>query len=162
MRIALGADHAGVHLKADIKQLLDARGIPYTDFGVDTTASVDYPDYAAKVAQEVGSGRFERGILFCGSGVGMAIAANKIHGVRAAAIVDETSARLSREHNDINVLSLGERLTAPDQARRFVEIFLDTPFAAGRHTGRVEKIMLLEADAAHRESGGRAVGESVR
>ena len=110
MRVVLGADHAGVHLKADIKQLLDARGIPYTDFGVDSTASVDYPDYAAKVAQEVGSGRFERGILFCGSGVGMAIAANKIHGVRAAAIVDETSARLSREHNDINVLSLGEGL----------------------------------------------------
>ncbi|MEZ5319993.1 MAG: ribose 5-phosphate isomerase B [Vicinamibacterales bacterium] len=147
MRIALGADHAGVALKADIKQLLDERGVSYTDFGTDSTDSVDYPDYAATVAREVAAGRFDRGILFCGSGIGMAIAANKIHGIRAASIMDEESARLSREHNDANVLSLGERLTAPDVARRIVTTFLDTAFAGGRHQRRVDKISGLD-DAA--------------
>jgi ribose 5-phosphate isomerase B len=90
----------------------------------------------------------------------MAIAANKVHGVRAAAIVDETSARLSREHNDINVLALGERLSAPDQARRFVEIFLDTPFGAGRHAGRVQKIMAIETAGDDRHSERGAVGST--
>jgi len=144
MRIALGADHAGVALKEDIKHLLDARGVSYTDFGTNTTESVDYPDYAEKVAHEVASGQFDRGILFCGSGIGMAIAANKIAGVRAAPIVDEQSAVLSREHNDVNVLSLGERLTPPDLARRIVDRFLDTPFAGGRHQRRVDKITALD------------------
>ncbi len=145
MRIALGADHAGVALKANIKQLLDERGIPYEDFGTNTTESVDYPDYAAKVAHEVASGAFDRGILFCGSGLGMAIAANKIHGIRAVPVLDEESAKLGREHNDANVLSLGERLTAPDEARRIVNLFLDTPFAGGRHERRVKKIDALDA-----------------
>lgn len=144
MRIALGADHAGVALKANIKQLLDERGIAYEDFGTNTTESVDYPDYAARVAHEVASGAFDRGILFCGSGLGMAIAANKIHGIRAVPVLDEESAKLSREHNDANVLSLGERLTAPDEARRIVNLFLDTPFAGGRHERRVKKIDALE------------------
>lgn len=144
MRIALGADHAGVQLKASIKGLLDERGIEYEDFGTDTTESVDYPDFAARVAREVASGSFDRGILFCGSGIGMAIAANKVAGVRAASILDEASARLSREHNDANVLSLGERLTPPDTARRIVAAFLDTPFAGGRHARRVDKINELD------------------
>jgi ribose 5-phosphate isomerase B len=144
MRIALGADHAGVQLKASIKGLLDERGIEYQDFGTDTTESVDYPDFAARVAREVASGSFDRGILFCGSGIGMAIAANKVGGVRAASILDETSARLSREHNDANVLSLAERLTPPDIARRIVVAFLDTPFAGGRHARRVDKINALD------------------
>src|SRR6478736_1866342 len=100
MRIALGADHAGVALKADIKRLLDERGDVYTDFGTDSTTAVDYPDYAKKVGQAVSSGEYERGILFCGSGVGMAMAANKVSGVRAAPVVDERSALLCREHND--------------------------------------------------------------
>lgn len=151
MRIALGADHAGVHLKADIKRLLDERGIEYTDFGTEASESVDYPDYAARVAKEVASGTFERGILFCGSGIGMAIAANKIAGVRAAPIRDEESARLSREHNDANVLALGGRLTPPDAARRIVEAFLDTPFAGGRHTARVDKVNALD-HTGHRAS----------
>ena len=145
MRIALGADHAGVELKERIKKLLDERGDVYTDFGTSNHDSVDYPDYAVKVAREVASGAFERGLLFCGSGIGMAIAANKVPGIRAAPIVDETSARLSREHNDANVLSLGERLTPPDQARRLVEIFLDTPFAGGRHERRLAKIAQLDS-----------------
>jgi ribose 5-phosphate isomerase B len=144
MRIALGADHAGVALKDQIKALLDERGDTYTDFGTSSRDPVDYPDYAVKVAREVSSGAFDRGILFCGSGIGMAIAANKIPGIRAAPVVDETSARLSREHNDANVLSLGERLTPVEQARKFVEIFLDTPFAEGRHRQRVDKIDALD------------------
>lgn len=144
MRIALGADHAGVGLKSEIKALLDARGIPYTDFGTESTASVDYPDYATKVAREVAGGGYDRGILVCGSGIGMAMAANKVAGIRAASVVDETSARLSREHNDANVLALGQRITGPEVARRIVEAFLDTPFGGGRHAPRVEKINALD------------------
>ena len=144
MRIALGADHAGVALKNDIKHFLDERGIRYTDFGTNTTESVDYPDLAAEVGRRVAGGEFERGILVCGSGVGMAMAANKIPGIRAAAVIDESSARLSREHNDANVLALGERITAAEQARRLVDIFLDTPFHGGRHQRRIDKIAALE------------------
>jgi ribose 5-phosphate isomerase B len=144
MRIALGADHAGVALKNDIKHLLDERGIPYTDFGTNSTESVDYPDFAAEVGRRVAGGEFDRGILVCGSGVGMAMAANKIPGIRAAAAIDEASARLSREHNDANVLALGERVTASDQAKRLVDIFLETPFQGGRHQRRLDKIAALE------------------
>lgn len=148
MRIALGADHAGVALKHDIRQLLDERGISYQDFGTNSTESVDYPDVAATVAQEVASGAFDRGILVCGSGIGMAIAANKVAGIRAASVVDEDAARLSREHNDANVLTLGERLTPADAARRIVNAFLDTPFAGGRHQRRVDKIRALDTRGA--------------
>jgi len=144
MRVALGADHAGVRLKSEVRQLLDERGIPYTDFGTDSSASVDYPDFAVKVAREVSSGRFDRGILVCGSGIGMAMAANKVPGIRAASVLDEESARLSREHNDANVLALGERLTDVELARRIVARFLDTPFAGGRHQRRVDKINALD------------------
>ena len=151
MRIALGADHAGIHLKAEIRKLLDERGIAYTDFGTETTDSVDYPDFADRVAQAVASGDFDRGLLFCGSGIGMAIAANKVAGIRAAPVVDETSARLSREHNDANVLALGERLTPPDVARQLVNTFLDTPFAGGRHQRRVDKISALDHSFQKRE-----------
>ncbi len=140
MRIALGADHAGVALKQEIKQLLDERGIAYTDFGTDSTESVDYPDFAATVARAVAAGAFDRGILVCGTGIGMAIAANKIPRHPRRPVVDEPSARLSREHNDANVLALGARLTPPDLARRIVAAFLDTPFAGGRHQRRVDKI----------------------
>ena len=144
MRIALGADHAGVALKHAIKRQLDERGIVYTDFGTDSTESVDYPDYARKVGEAVARGEADRGILFCGSGTGMAIAANKVHGVRAASVFDAESSRLSREHNDANVLSLGERVTSEDEARRIVDAFLDTPFGGGRHQRRVDKISAIE------------------
>ena len=144
MRIALGADHAGVVLKNHIRQLLDERGISYQDFGTNSTESVDYPDFAATVAHEVASGAFDRGILFCGSGVGMAMAANKVAGIRAASVDNEDVARLSREHNDANVLALGERLTPPDAARRIVNAFIDTAFAGGRHQRRVDKIRALD------------------
>jgi ribose 5-phosphate isomerase B len=144
MRIALGADHAGVHLKADIKNLLDERGDSYTDFGTNTTESVDYPDYATRVAHAVADGSHDRGLLFCGSGLGMAMAANKVPGIRAAPVVDDVSARLSREHNDANVLALGERLTSAETARQLVSTFLDTPFGGGRHQRRVDKINALD------------------
>ncbi|HKW02759.1 MAG TPA: ribose 5-phosphate isomerase B [Vicinamibacterales bacterium] len=144
MRIALGADHAGVALKNTIRRLLDERGITYQDFGTDSTESVDYPDFAAVVGREVASGAFDRGILVCGSGLGMAIAANKIAGIRAVPVTDEQAARLSREHNDANVLALGERLTPADIARQIVNAFLDTPFAGGRHERRIEKIRALD------------------
>jgi ribose 5-phosphate isomerase B len=144
MRIALGADHAGVQLKADIKKFLDERGVPYTDFGTNTTDSVDYPDFAETVARAVADGSHERGLLFCGSGIGMAMAANKVPGVRAASVVDDVSTRLSREHNDANVLALGERLTPVETARQLVATFLDTPFGGGRHQRRVDKISALD------------------
>ena len=144
MRIALGADHAGVQLKAEIKKFLDERGVPYTDFGTTSTDSVDYPDFAEKVAHAVSDGSHDRGLLFCGSGIGMAMAANKIAGIRAASVIDDASARLSREHNDANVLALGERLTPPETARQLVATFLDTPFGGGRHQRRVDKITALD------------------
>jgi ribose 5-phosphate isomerase B len=144
MRIALGADHAGVALKEAVKQLLDGRGIAYKDFGTNSTDSVDYPDFAAAVSRAVVAGEFDRGILVCGTGIGMAIAANKVHGVRAAPVVDEESARLMREHNNANVLALGARVTPPDTARRIVNLFLDTPFAGGRHERRIDKITALD------------------
>lgn len=148
MRIALGADHAGVALKNELRRLLDERGLTCTDFGTHTTDSVDYPDIAAVVARGVAGGAFDRGILVCGSGLGMAIAANKVAGIRAVPIVDETAARLSREHNDANVLALGARLTPVEDARRIVTVFLDTPFAGGRHQQRIDKIAALDGVAA--------------
>jgi|SRR5579862_2054827 len=148
MRVALGADHAGVALKDDVKRMLDGRGVPYTDFGTHSTESVDYPDFAAKVADAVAGGAFDRGILVCGSGIGMAIAANKVHGIRAAPVVDEESARLMREHNDANVLALGARVTPAGMARILVNAFLDTPFAGGRHERRIQKITAMD-DQAH-------------
>lgn len=117
MRIALGADHAGVHLKDSLKRTLDELGLSYQDFGTGSAESVDYPDFAQAVAKGVAGGQFERGILVCGTGIGMAIAANKVPGVRSAAIVDTATARLSREHNDLNVLTLGARTTTEARAR---------------------------------------------
>lgn len=140
MFVALGADHAGFELKEALKRALDARGVAWHDVGTASTSSVDYPDYAVQVADAVASGRADRGILVCGSGVGMAIAANKVRGVRAAPIVDVEGAVLAREHNDLNVLTLGARRTSVDEAERIVAAFLDTPFAGGRHEQRVAKI----------------------
>lgn len=144
MTVALGADHAGVVLKDDLKRWLEARGVSVEDVGTHSTNSVDYPDYAAKVAAAVASGAADKGLLVCGSGIGMAIAANKFRGIRAAAVVDEASARLSRSHNDANVLAIGARLTASDEAKELVRIFLDTPYDGGRHQQRVDKISALE------------------
>jgi ribose 5-phosphate isomerase B len=144
MRVALAADHAGVALKRDVKQLLDEMRAEVHDFGTDTDASVDYPDYAARVARAVVAGEADFGILVCGTGIGMAMAANKVHGARAASVTDVESARLSREHNDANVLALGARTTPIDRAMAIVREFVATPFAGGRHQRRVDKIMALE------------------
>ncbi len=144
MHVALGADHAGFQLKDAIKRVLDELGVTYLDFGTSNGVSVDYPDFAQAVASGVSAGTFDRGILVCGSGIGMAIAANKVAGVRAAAIGDTESARLSREHNDLNVLALGARLTPESRAREIVRTFLQTGFEGGRHAGRVGKIHQIE------------------
>ena len=145
MRIAVGADHAGYHLKEEVKRLLDALNVPYVDFGTDSEASVDYPDIAVEVARAVASGEFDRGVLVCGTGIGMAMAANKVRGIRAASVGDLQSARLSREHNDANVLALGGRTTRVDRAREIVRTFLTTSFEGGRHQRRVGKVMALDA-----------------
>lgn len=144
MRVALGADHAGVTLKDAIRSLLESRGIDVRDLGTTGQTSVDYPDFAASVGQAVATGLADRGILVCGTGLGMAIAANKIDGVRATPVVDLDGARLAREHNDANVLALGARITTPETAMQIVLTFLDTPFAGGRHQRRLEKIAALE------------------
>jgi ribose 5-phosphate isomerase B len=140
MKIALGADHAGFQLKDSLKRLLDEMGVLYEDFGTTTAQSVDYPDFARAVAESVADGTCDRGILVCGTGVGMSIAANKVAGVRSAPIVDTDTAKLSREHNDLNVLTLGARVLPESRAREIVRAFLQTPFEGGRHATRVSKI----------------------
>ena len=144
MRIALGADHAGVAVKGLIKLALRKRHLNFEDMGTDSEVAVDYPDFARSVAESVASGKYDRGILVCGSGVGMAIAANKVIGIRAATILDVEGARLSREHNDANVLALPGRNLQPDIAIAIVDIFLKTKFAGGRHKRRVDKIISME------------------
>jgi ribose 5-phosphate isomerase B len=144
MKVALGADHAGFELKDALKRVLDQLGVSYDDFGTNSAASVDYPDFAEAVARGVADGRFDRGILVCGSGIGMSIAANKVPGVRAAVVTDTESARLMREHNDANVVAIGARLTPEDRAAEIVRTFLTTDFQGGRHGDRVEKIHQIE------------------
>jgi ribose 5-phosphate isomerase B len=150
MKVAFGADHAGFELKSGLTRMLDELGIGYHDFGTSNAEAVDYPDFARQVATGVAEGRFDRGILVCGSGIGMAIAANKVPGVRAAAATDLESARLARAHNDVNVLTLGARLTPEARAREIVRVFLDTPFDGGRHEKRVRKIQEIENGHIHR------------
>ena len=144
MNVALGADHAGFQLKDALKRVLDELGIAYHDFGTSSPESVDYPDLAEVVARGVAAHKFDRGILVCGSGIGMSIAANKIAGVRAAVVSDVEAAKLSRQHNDANVVAIGARLTPAERAADIVRVFLLTDFAGGRHSGRVEKIARLE------------------
>jgi ribose 5-phosphate isomerase B len=144
MRVALGADHAGFELKNALKRVLDELGVAYDDFGTASGDSVDYPDYARAVGEGVVDGRFDRGILVCGSGIGMSIAANKVRGVRAAVVTEVESARLSRAHNDANVIALGARLTSEADAAAIVRTFLETAFQGGRHADRLEKIRGLE------------------
>ena len=147
--VALGADHAGFALKEAVKAWLLARRHGVLDFGTDSTDSVDYPDYAAAVATAVSNGTATRGVLVCGTGIGMAIAANKVPGIRAAQCSDAASARTSRQHNDTNVLALGARITSGDDAMTIVAAWLATAFEGGRHTRRLAKVAALEADARH-------------
>ncbi len=142
--IALGADHAGWQLKEEIKAWLLDRTLPLLDFGTHSTDPVDYPDYALQVAEAVVSGKAERGLLVCGTGIGMAMAANKLPGARAAFCPDLFTARMSREHNDANVLTLGGRLTGRELALEIVDMWLRTEFKGGRHSRRLGKIAELE------------------
>lgn len=140
MRIALGADHRGFALKQYLCRRLERQGHRVLDCGTDSTEPVDYPDIAQKVARSVAARRAARGILVCGSGIGMTIAANRFAGVRAAPAGDLRRARLSRRHNDANILCLGADFTAPAQAAKIVRVWLCTPFAGGRHRRRVQKL----------------------
>jgi ribose 5-phosphate isomerase B len=140
--IILGSDHAGFELKEKVKVWLGRLGVPCEDVGTTSTESVDYPDYAHRVAEAVETGRFSRGIVVCGTGIGVSMAANRHPGVRAAVAYDDDTARLSREHNDANVLALGGRSLDHALAERILEVWLKTPFAGGRHARRVAKIEL--------------------
>lgn len=141
--IALGADHAGFEYKEKIKGLLKSLGFEFRDFGTNSTESTDYPDYAHAVAEAVGSGAAEYGILVCGTGIGMAIVANKHNGVRAGNVESVEAARMARAHNNANVLAIGARLTPWDMAAEIVKTFLSTAFEGGRHQRRVDKIHTL-------------------
>ncbi len=145
MRIAVGSDHRGVNLRSKIVSLLQDLGQEVVDVDVDKDETVDYPDIAAAVAQKVSSGEVERGILICGTGLGMAIAANKFPGVRAAPCHDDLTAEMSRRHNDLNVLCLSGDILGERLVDRLVDIWLKTEFEGGRHQRRVEKIAALES-----------------
>lgn len=138
--IALASDHAGFVLKSQLIEKLAALGLQVLDLGPANEDRVDYPDYGRKLAEVIASGQAARGIAICGSGIGISIAVNRNHAVRGALCHDVTTARLSREHNDANVLCLGARVTGVETALDCVKAFLDTPFAGGRHTGRVAKL----------------------
>lgn len=143
MRIAVGSDHAGFHMKETLAEHLRDVGHEVIDCGTHSEERVDYPDFGAAVGRAVASGEAEGGLCVCGSGIGIAMAANKIAGVRAATVHDATSARLSREHNDANVICIGERLTGPEVARESLDAWLGATFEGGRHTGRVAKLDAL-------------------
>lgn len=144
LRVAIGSDHAGFSLKEDIKRHLATMGVDFEDFGCYSPESVDYPDIAKVVSRGIANGEYERGILICGTGIGMSIVANKIPGIRAALCHDEFSARAARQHNDANILVFGARVIGPGLAADIVEIFLKTDFQGGRHARRVSKIIELE------------------
>ena len=152
MKIAIGADHAGFELKNQLGDVLRQSGHEVRDFGTNSAESADYPDFASRVAKAVASGAVDRGVLICGTGIGMAIAANKVRGVRAAVGVDLEEVRLTRAHNNLNVLTLGARFTDPAKARELLRTFLETPFEdsnneGGRHARRVAKITQMEDEA---------------
>jgi len=146
MRIALGSDHAGFPLKEDLKGFLTAEGHECVDFGTDSTEPVDYPAFCAAAARAVAAGDADRAIVMGGSGQGEQIVANKIHGIRAALCHDLYVARLSRAHNDANVLGIGARVVAPELAREIVRVWLATPFEGGRHERRLEQIAHIEQE----------------
>ena len=144
MKIALGADHGGFELKNEIRNHLESQGIEILDFGTNTKDSVDYPRYGFLVGDAVNNGKADLGIVVCGTGLGISIAANKVPGVRAAVCTETYSARMAREHNNANVLALGGRVTGVGLALDIVDIFIKTPFAGGRHARRVDLISSIE------------------
>lgn len=146
MNIVIGSDHRGVEIKRRLLDFLRSLGHDVLDVGTEGAESVDYPDFAYEVARRVGIGERERGMLICGTGIGMSITANKVRGVRAAACQDVLTAEMSRRHNDANVLCLSADLIGEDQMMQMIRIWLDTPFEGGRHARRIEKIAKIEAD----------------
>ena len=145
MKIAIGNDHAAVDLKQHVSEHLQAQGFEVVNFGTDTADSCDYPIYAEKVAKAVVSGECDRGILICGTGIGISFAANKVHGVRCAVCSEPCSAVLTRKHNDANILAMGARIIGPELAESIVDAFLSTPFSGGeRHLRRIDLISTLE------------------
>jgi ribose 5-phosphate isomerase B len=149
--VAIGADHGGYELKEQLKSYLRDWGYTVLDMGTDSTAAVDYPDFAEAIASAVVRGEAWRGVVIDSAGIGSSIAANKVPGIRAALCYDRATARNSREHNDANVLSLGARMVSAEAAREILAVWLETPFAGGRHQRRVDKIRLLEARHLRRE-----------
>ncbi|MDQ3941028.1 MAG: ribose 5-phosphate isomerase B [Actinomycetota bacterium] len=156
MRIALGSDHAGYLLKTAVAKHLVDRGHDVLDLGTDSEQTVDYPRFCAAVGRAVVTGEADRGIVMGGSGQGEAMAANKVHGVRAALCLDEFTARLAREHNDANVLALGGRIVAETFACAIVDVFLDTAFEGGRHVARLQQIAEIEQQECEPDEGGRS------
>jgi len=143
VKLAIGADHAGYYLKEQIKEFLKSKNIDFKDYGTFKIESCDYPEYAYKVGQAVANGDADLGILICGTGIGMSITANKIKGIRAALVYDEQTAKLSRQHNDANVLCMGGRLTPEEEAKKIVDVWLNTSFEGGRHEKRIKLISQL-------------------
>ena len=144
MKIAIGCDHGGYQLKQEVIAYLEKKGYEYKDFGSYTTDSCNYAEFGAKVAEAVASGEFDRGILICGTGIGMSIVANKVPGIRCAHCHDTFSARATRQHNDSNVIAFGERVIAAELMIDIVELFLTTEFEGGRHVARLETIREIE------------------
>jgi ribose 5-phosphate isomerase B len=146
MKVAIASDHGGLNIRREIIALLEELNFEYEDMGCECETSVDYPDYALPVAQKVANGEVDRGILICGTGIGMSIAANKVKGIRCALVHDMFSAQATREHNDSNVLSMGERVIGPGLAREIAKIWLTTEYQGGRHATRVGKISEYEKE----------------
>ena len=144
MKIGIGCDHAGLELKNEIIKLLNSLGIDCIDYGTNTPESVDYPDFGEQVSEAVSSGKIERGILICGTGIGMSIVANKFHDIRASLCNDLFTAQMSRRHNDANVLVIGVRIVGKDLAKEIVKTWVSTPFDGQRHGNRLKKITLIE------------------
>lgn len=142
----IGSDHGGLELKTAVKEILEQRGMQIEDFGTSNHDSVDYPDFAEKVARAVSEGRAEKGILICGTGIGMSIVANKFLGVRAALVTDDFMARMAKEHNNANVLVLGGRVLTTDGAQAMVDAWLNAEYEGGRHQNRLNKIASIEEE----------------
>jgi ribose 5-phosphate isomerase B len=144
MKVAIASDHGGMNIREEIKGLMNEMGIEFDDFGCECDTSVDYPDYAQPVAEKVANGEYDRGILVCGTGIGMSISANKVKGIRCALVHDVFSAKATREHNNTNVLAMGERVIGPGLAREIAKVWLETAFEGGRHERRIGKITEYE------------------
>lgn len=145
MKIAVGCDHGGFELKEGLKPYLESKGIEISDLGTHSEESVDYPEYASAVAREVLESKADCGVLICGTGIGIGIAANKIHGIRCAIVHDEFTAKMCKQHNNANIISMGGRVIDLDMAKKIVDAYLQAEFEGGRHQRRVDEMMKLES-----------------